>query len=538
MSAGPLESEPALERAAETLRTSRIEALFDADPERAQRYRCQAPGLTLDFSKHLIDETAWQALLTLASSRKLPEAFSNLIGGATVNASEQRAALHTLLRGTGKAQQPAKAAEVEATLSTMAELVADIHTGDARGFTGGTFTDVVNLGIGGSDLGPRLVCEALHSSDTPLRAHFVANIDPEDLDRVLTQLEPATTLFVICSKSFSTEETLSNAARARAWLRDAGAEGETLGQHLIAVTTQVAEAGEWGVWPERCLPIWDWVGGRYSLWSAIGISIALALGWSVFEELLAGAQGLDEHTQSAPPAENLPIILALLELWQTHYLGADTHVVLPYAHRLSHLPDFLQQLTMESNGKGVSSAGEVVGYQTAPVLWGSAGTIGQHSYYQLLHQGTRSFTADIILPLVSGTGDAAARRALAAHALAQSRAFMVGRSAEVARELGRRRGVDDSASRQFEIPGNRSHSLLLMPSVSPGCLGALIAAYEHKTYFLAVLLGLNPFDQWGVELGKEIAGQLNGLLALGDTDTECDPATLKAAQDWRSANPD
>lgn len=355
---------------------------------------------------------------------------------------------------------------------------------------------------------------------------------------MLTQLEPATTLFVICSKSFSTEETLSNAARAREWLRDAGAGGETLGQHLIAVTTQVAEAGEWGVWPERCLPIWDWVGGRYSLWSAIGISIALALGWPVFEQLLAGAQGLDEHTRSAAPGENLPMILALLELWQTHYLGADTHVVLPYAHRLSHLPDFLQQLTMESNGKRVSTSGEALAYQTAPVLWGSAGTIGQHSYYQLLHQGTRSFTADIILPLVSGTGDAAARRALAAHALAQSRAFMVGRSADAARELGRDRGVDDTASRQFEIPGNRSHSLLLMSSVSPDCLGSLIAAYEHKTYFLAVLLGLNPFDQWGVELGKEIAGQLNGLLALGDTAIELDPATLNAAQDWRAANPD
>jgi glucose-6-phosphate isomerase len=322
------------------------------------------------------------------------------------------------------------------------------------------------------------------------------------------------------------------------WLQARGIQGQAVGAHLIAVTTQVAKAGDWHIPPERCFALWDWVGGRYSLWSAIGISIALALGWQSFQRLLDGAHSLDTHTNTASPAANLPMIMALLELWQTHYLGANTHAVLPYAQRLAHLPDFLQQLTMESNGKRVSPSGEPLAHDSAPVLWGSAGTIGQHSYYQLLHQGTRSFSADIILPLRSGEGDRDARRALAAHALAQSRALMVGRPPEEARQLGAERGFDESASRQLELPGNHSHSLLIMDAITPECLGALIAAYEHKTYFLAVLLGINPFDQWGVELGKVIAGQMQSVLSGTDTEVEMDPATLAAAKAWRTANAD
>jgi glucose-6-phosphate isomerase len=253
---------------------------------------------------------------------------------------------------------------------------------------------------------------------------------------------------------------------------------------------------------------------------------------------LDGAHSLDMHTESASPTHNMPMVMALLELWQTHYLGANTHVVLPYAQKLAHLPDFLQQLTMESNGKRVSPTGELLEHDTAPVLWGSAGTIGQHSYYQLLHQGTRSFSADIILPLRSGEGDRDARRALAAHALAQSRALMVGRPAEQARQLGVERGFDESASQQFELPGNHSHSLLTMDAITPESLGALIAAYEHKTYFLAVLLGINPFDQWGVELGKVIAGHMQTVLSGDDSNVIMDAATLAAAEAWRAANAD
>ncbi|MEK9919348.1 MAG: glucose-6-phosphate isomerase [Luminiphilus sp.] len=524
--------------AAERLDAQPIAALFSDDAQRAEHYRCQSGGIVLDFAKHRLDDTALQALLDLADARHLAQAFSNLIAGDEVNASERRAALHTLLRGTGADALPTLSQLVDNTLSRMAELVAAIHSGTATGFDGQSFTDVVNLGIGGSDLGPRLICEALHHADAPLRAHFVANIDPHDLDTTLEGLEPARTLFVICSKSFSTEETLSNTVRARAWLKAAGATTETLGRHLIAVTTQVERAGEWSVWPERCLPLWDWVGGRYSLWSAVGISVPLALGWDAFARLLGGARSMDEHTATSPPGDNLPMMMALLELWQTQYLSADTHAVLPYAQRLARLPDFLQQLTMESNGKRVSSDGRPLSHHTAPVLWGSAGTIGQHSYYQLLHQGTRAFTADIILPLTADHGDRDARRALAAHALAQSRALMVGRSTDAACKLGADRGFSEQTSRQFELPGNHSHSLITLERVSPECLGGLIAAYEHKTYFLGVLLGINSFDQWGVELGKEIAADMQALLRGDAVSVDADPSTMAAIKAWQNANPE
>ena len=519
----------------------RISTLFDTDPDRHERYQCQSHGLVVDFSKHLIDDHVWQLLIELASAHALPAAFSGLVAGQSVNTSECRPALHTLLRGTGAELHPEHATAVRNALTRMETLVTRIHTGAEAGWTDQAFTDVVNLGIGGSDLGPRFICDALRTPEAPLRAHFVANIDPEDLDQTLDALDPTRTLFVVCSKSFTTEETLSNAHRARAWLQAAGAPPHGLGQHFIAVTTQVAQAQQWGIPAERCLPIWDWVGGRYSLWSATGLTIPLALGWPAFEGLLGGAKTLDQHTLESSPADNLPMMMALLEFWQTRFLNANTHAVLPYAQRLQHLTDFLQQLTMESNGKRVSTTGEPLTSDSAPVLWGSAGTNGQHSYYQLLHQGTRSFSADIILPLISGGGDLPARRSLAAHALAQSRAFMVGRSPDEAREIGALRGFNERECRQLEIPGNHSHSLILMEAVTPECLGALIAAYEHKTYFLAVLLGINAFDQWGVELGKEIAAAIQPFLETGATapttdPAKLDPATRQAAIAWRKAN--
>jgi glucose-6-phosphate isomerase len=516
-----------------------ITALFDADPQRHERYQCQSNGLVVDFSKHLINDHVWQSLIELASAHALPDAFTALVAGHCVNRSEGRPALHTLLRGTAVEQHPESAAAVHDALARMETLVTRLHKGEDTGWTEQAFTDVVNIGIGGSDLGPRFICDALKTPEAPLRAHFVANVDPEDLDRTLASLDPARTLFVVCSKSFTTEETLSNARRAKAWLQAAGAPPNDLGQHFLAVTTQVTHAQQWGIPEARCLPIWDWVGGRYSLWSAMGLTIPLALGWSAFEALLRGARALDQHTLESPPADNVPIMMALLEFWQTRYLSTNTHAVLPYAQRLQHLTDFLQQLTMESNGKRVSTSGEPLSSDSAPVLWGSVGTNGQHSYYQLLHQGTRSFSADIIFPLISGGGDLPARRSLAAHALAQSRAFMVGRSPDEAKEIGASRGFNEGECRQLEIPGNHSHSLILMDAVTPECLGGLIAAYEHKTYFLAVLLGINAFDQWGVELGKEIAATIEPLLqtAAASVDSDAlDPATRQAALAWHQAN--
>ena len=522
--------------AASALSIQSVAALFAADPTRAETLRCEAAGLDLDFSKQRLDHNALEALLALAESADLSGAYAELISGAELNITEQRAVLHTLLRGTAADALPHLYSDVQNTLTAMRTLVENVHQGNHRGFTNAQLTDVVNIGIGGSDLGPRMVCQALADPNVPLRAHFVANVDPQDLDDVLAPLDPATTLFVICSKTFTTEETLSNATRARAWLMAAGAQESDIAKHMVAVTSRVERAVAFGIASECCYPLWDWVGGRYSLWSAIGLSIALNQGWDAFHQLLEGAHALDIHTRDNRGASNLPLMMALLEYWNTQFCGVDSHVVLPYAQRLVALPDFLQQLTMESNGKRVDLQGNALAQQSAPLLWGSAGTIGQHSYYQLLHQGTRRFSADIILPLTNGDVDQDAHRKLAANALAQSRALMIGRSPSEAQALCQQRQQEPSLATHLEMPGNHPHSLLLFDQVDPWHLGALIAAYEHKTFFLSRLLNINAFDQWGVELGKEIGRQVDDCLLSGEGLEQLDASTARAARAWRARN--
>lgn len=527
-----------LEQAVARLVDQRIEDLIAADEDRSSQFNVSGAGIHLDYSKHQIDSDARQHLIELANTAALGASFEQLISGAVVNHTEQRSALHTLLRGTASQSSPARFAEVTAVLRRMEATVNAIHEGQRQGYRGDTLTDVVNIGIGGSDLGPRMVCEALGSTSDPMRAHFIANVDPWDLDRVLAGLNPARTLFVICSKSFTTEETLSNALRARAWLLAAGLDETDLPRHVLAVTTNLSAAAEFGIGAEQCFPIWDWVGGRYSLWSAIGLSIALQSGWPAFSELLAGAQAMDNHTAETSPADNLPMMMALLEWWHCQLQDCSNHLVLPYAQRLNHLAEFLQQLTMESNGKRVDRSGETLKLPSAPMLWGSAGTIGQHSYYQLLHQGNRRFTADIVLPLTNGDVDPAAHRKLAANALAQSRALLVGRNESEARALVAAAGEADNMAAHRVLPGNHSHSLIWFDAVRPERLGALIAAYEHKTFFLGQLLNINPFDQWGVELGKVIGKQINAMLDTGEGLDKLDPGTATVARAWRDANTD
>jgi len=527
----------ALTNAATRLGSISVSALFDQDAARVDAFNCTAAGLHLDFSKQRLDPSALATLLEIAEQFDLSGAFKQLTEGAALNITEQRAALHTLLRGTAAEALPAYYSDVSACLTRMRQLVDAVHNGDRRGHSGALFSDVVNIGIGGSDLGPRMVCRALDDQHHRLRAHFISNVDPHDLDTVLADLNPATTLIIVCSKTFTTEETLTNALRARQWLLAGGVGEEALAQHVLAVTTNLEAAAQFGIDIDQCYPMWDWVGGRYSLWSAIGLVIALHSGWEAFEALLAGARAMDEHTLNGAGKHNLPMLMALLELWNTHYLGAETHVVLPYSQRLEKLAEFLQQLTMESNGKRVNLNGEVIAAPTAPVLWGSAGTIGQHSYYQLLHQGNREFSADIILPLTNGNVDLDAHRKLAANALAQSRAFMIGRSAEEAQALAAAR-QQPALAPHFEMPGNHPHSLIWCDAVTPETLGALIAAYEHKTFFLSRLLNLNAFDQWGVELGKVIGRQIRGILETGDGIDALDPSTAAAAKAWMTANHD
>lgn len=526
----------ALGHSARRLAAIPVANLFAAEPDRAAQFRLSGAGLTLDYAKQRLDQTARQELIALASEQQLASKISALTTGFEANITEARPALHTLLRGTRSESLPEYYSEVRRTLQAMHHLVEAVHDGQRRGFTGERFTDVVNIGIGGSDLGPRMVCGALASPQSAINAHFVANVDPEDLDGTLAALTPARTLFVVCSKSFTTEETLTNALRARQWLLNSGADAADIAQHFVAVTTNLEAANDFGINRDHCYPMWDWVGGRYSLWSAVGLVIALNLGWSTFEALLEGGRAMDEHALTAETADNLPMMLALLEHWNTLFMGTDTHVVLPYAQRLAELPDFLQQLTMESNGKRVTVSGDALEHPSAPVLWGSAGTIGQHSYYQLLHQGNRAFSADIILPLKQRDTDLDAHRKLVANALAQSRAFMVGRGISASRTMAEDRGYPAELAPHLEIPGNHPHSLITFEAVSPHTVGALVAAYEHKTFFLSQLWNINAFDQWGVELGKEIGRQIHDTLKSGEGMAGLDAATAAVVAEWRRIN--
>ena len=518
-----------------------ITAELAADPTRAERYTATAAGLHLDYAKQRLDDSGLAGLLRLAQEADLPAQARALLAGEELNNTEGRPALHSLLRAASGTGQDERFAEVCAARERMRQWVERINSGQQRGFSGQTITDVVNIGIGGSDLGPRLVTEALRPFQGLVACHYVANVDPADLQDTLLQLDPASTLFIICSKSFRTEETLTNGLAARQWLLMAGATEEELDKHFLAITTNLAAAADFGIPEENCLPLWDWVGGRYSVWSAVGLSCAIAVGWDHFTEFLAGAEAMDQHFISAPIGQNLPMLLSLLEIWNCNVLGAGNHVVLPYDNSLQKLPDFLQQLTMESNGKQVSVAGAQLPYQTGPVLWGSAGTMGQHSFHQLLHQGTRDCPVDFVLPLTTHTGMSAQHQRLVANCLAQSRALMVGRSEAEALDALAGRGVPLAEAERLAphmmMPGNRPNSVISMDSLNPATLGALLALYEHRTFCSGQLWGINSFDQWGVELGKEIGAEILGELSVEGAGVGMDAATVRLMEAWRAARP-
>ncbi|MCB1709965.1 MAG: glucose-6-phosphate isomerase, partial [Halioglobus sp.] len=417
-----------LQALADGVKAASIEQFFTAQPNRASDFTLAAAGLGLDYSKHLVTPPVLAQLLDLVKPSGLDTDIQSLFGGEPINNTEGRPALHTLLRASSDQGLPDEFNQVRAARATMQRWAGRLNSGEQKGYSGATITDVVNIGIGGSDLGPRLVTEALKPFQGNISCHYVANVDPADLQDTLLELDPESTLFIVCSKSFRTEETLTNSLAARAWLLNAGASEADLDKHFIAVTSNLGAAADFGIPAGNCLPMWDWVGGRYSVWSAIGLSCAIAIGWDRFEEFLAGAEAMDTHFRSSPPATNMPLIMGLLEVWYGNFLQAGNHVVLPYDHGLRRLPDFLQQLTMESNGKGVSLDGRALPYTTGPVLWGSAGTIGQHSFHQLLHQGTLLCPADFVLPLRTHTGMGEQHRQLVANCLAQSRTLMVGRS--------------------------------------------------------------------------------------------------------------
>jgi glucose-6-phosphate isomerase len=514
---------------AHRLKSASIEHMLQSDANRAENFTLEAAGLHLDFSKHLVDASALASLYKLADEAVLGKRIKALLSGEQVNSTEGRAALHTLLRASSDNGMPEKYAEVVAAREKVRDLADALNQQEQTGFSGTAITDVVNIGIGGSDLGPRLVTEALQPFHGSVRCHYVANVDPADLQNTLTGLAQQSTLFIICSKTFRTEETLANSLAAREWMLAGGATATDLDKHFVAVTTNLQAASDFGICENNCFPMWDWVGGRYSVWSAVGLSCAIAVGWNHFDAFLGGAESMDQHFSDSEPSANLPILMALLEIWYCNFFDAGNHAVLPYDHSLGKFPDLLQQLTMESNGKRVSTDGSSLGYNTAPVLWGAAGTMGQHSFHQLLHQGTELCPTDFILPLTTHTGLVEQHKKLVANGLAQSRTMMVGRSLEDSEASLKNRGMsaEEAASLapHLAMPGNRPNSVISMVSLNPATLGALIALYEHRTFCSGQLWGINPFDQWGVERGKEIGVEVLQRLEGSDSVPIMDAAT-------------
>ncbi|GAB4036911.1 MAG: glucose-6-phosphate isomerase [Rubrivivax sp.] len=483
---------------------------FARDPGRFAAFGLQAPEVFADLSKNLIDVATRRFLLDLAVECGLAQRRDAMFAGQPINATEGRAVLHTALRAP-RGQGPFSD-EVHGVLDRMLALAERVRDTATSGIT-----DVVNIGIGGSDLGPAMVVTALESfAHRGIRLHFVSNVDGHDIVPVLRGLEPARTLFIVASKTFTTQETMANAQVARAWFLARG--GTDLARHFVAATTNVKAAAEFGV--TETFGFWDWVGGRYSLWSAIGLPIAIAIGAEGFRALLAGAHAMDRHFAEAPLEANLPVQLGLLDVWYRNFHGFTSRSVAPYHQGLKRLPAYLQQLEMESNGKRVDMDGEPLPYGTSPVVWGEPGTNGQHAFFQMLHQGTDVIPVEFILVKTPAHGEAGLHAKLLANGLAQSQALMLGKTAEAAaheRPPTAAPGADPAAiARHRSFPGNRPSTTFVLDALTPRSLGALIAMYEHRVFTSGALWGINSFDQWGVELGKALAGELLPRLASGD----------------------
>ena len=511
-------------------RGRRIDSLFAGEPGRCSRLTLAAAGLEIDLSKQPWSRDDRRLLIDLARIGGVEAARDRLFAGHIANASEGRPALHMALRAPDGADWRAAGEPVsrliEATRTAMRTFADDIRSGARVGATGKRFRSIVHIGIGGSDLGPRLIWEALKPLDPWIDLRFVANVDPAELAQALVGLDPAETLLVTVSKTFTTQETLTNASAARAWLRAAiGPESDL---HLVAVSASPEKARAFGVPADQVFGFWDWVGGRYSIWSAVGLSCAIALGYDAFEAMLGGAHAMDQHFQTVPLEANMPVLLALAHVFNRNGLGRPIRAVVPYAQRLRLFAAFLQQLEMESNGKRVTADGAPVVHQTASSVFGDAGTNGQHAFFQLLHQGTDVIPVDIVAVRQAREGDPAAQRKLLANAVAQAEALMVGRpEAEVRAEL---EGQGLPAARIAELapqrtfPGDRPTCFILLDRLDPQTLGALIALYEHKTFVEGVIWGINSFDQWGVELGKTLAVRVLAELEGGAAGAH-DPST-------------
>jgi glucose-6-phosphate isomerase len=517
------------------LTSATLTQLFQQDPQRAQHFTIEAAGLSVDFSRTHINHEVLAALEAQAQTAQLAQWRGAMFQGEAINNTEHRAVLHTALRQIDDTPLFLNGhdiiQDIREVQQKMADLVNAVHEGIWTGYSGARITDVVNIGIGGSDLGPRMATYALKPYHTDrLRCHFIANVDGSDISDTLAGLNPATTLFIVASKTFTTQETLMNATTARQWIVDAAGDPASVAKHFIAISSHVDRVQAFGIDPKHCLQMWDWVGGRYSLWSAIGLPIALAVGMAHFLQLLAGANAMDQHFYQAPLRANAPALAGLIGAWYHNDHGTSSHAILPYDQHLALLPDYLQQADMESNGKSVHRDGSPVPGQTGPVIWGNIGTNGQHAFHQLLHQGTQVIPVDFILPLKAHHHLAEHHHALAANCLAQAQALMCGKNLAQAKQELRDSGYNereaDALAAHKVIAGNKPSTMIYCDQLTATTLGALIAFYEHKIFTQGILWGINSFDQWGVELGKQLSKPILQAIRQG-TALEADSATQK-----------
>ena len=499
-----------------TLSQTSLKELFASDPQRFEKFSISFNDILLDYSKNRIDEQTLALLIQLAKECKLNEAIKAMFDGEKINVTEGRQVLHTALRN--QSDQPVLVdgqdvmPNVRAVLAHMKEFVHEVVSGEWKGFTGKEITDIVNIGIGGSDLGPVMVTEALKPYKTRLNLHFVSNVDGTHIAETLKKVNPETTLFLIASKTFTTQETMANAQSAKDWFLQSGGVEADVAKHFVALSTNEKGVAAFGIDTKNMFEFWDWVGGRYSLWSAIGLSIALGIGYDNFEELLTGAYQADEHFRTTEFEENIPIILALLGIWYNNFFEAESHAILPYDQYLHRFAAYFQQGDMESNGKYIDRNGNRVEYQTGPIIWGEPGTNGQHAFYQLIHQGTKLIPCDFIAPAVSHNQIGNHHQLLLSNFFAQTEALMNGKGEEeVVAEFVKAGKSQDEIERlkNFKIfEGNRPTNSILLKQITPKTLGALVAIYEHKIFVQGIIWNVYSFDQWGVELGKQLASKI------------------------------
>ena len=497
-------------------KSTHIKELFAEDADRFQKYSLKFEDILVDFSKNRIDDTVRTLLLELAAGCGLKEAIESMFSGQKINATENRAVLHVALRNRsnnpvlvdGEDVMP----EVSAVLEQMKEFSEKVISGEWKGFTGKSITDIVNIGIGGSDLGPLMVTEALRPYKNHLNLHFVSNVDGTHIAETLKKVDPETTLFIVASKTFTTQETMTNANSAKTWFLESAKEVEYVARHFVAVSTNAAEVAGFGIDTKNMFRFWNWVGGRYSLWSAIGLSIACGIGFENYIELLEGAHAMDNHFRETGFNENIPVILALIGIWYNNFYGAESEAILPYDQYMHRFAAYFQQGNMESNGKYVDREGHKVNYQTGPVIWGEPGTNGQHAFYQLIHQGTKLIPCDFIAAAINHNPLGDHHPKLLANFFAQTEAMMVGKTEkQVIGELAAagKPEIEIAALLPFKVfPGNIPTNSILVKKLTPRTLGALIAMYEHKIFVQGIIWNIYSFDQWGVELGKQLANRI------------------------------